>query len=205
MTSSNSKLEGACITREQFLLRETRVVARLRAQGLTDDQVVNRVAAENLIQYPTDHMVRNIATVCVKRLNALSSPALESIIAGGEPEAAAQANLYAMMRTYPLVRDFMESVVARRYEERDLTLGKREMNAWVTRLRADYENISKLSDSTMTKVKQVLRNALVRCGMLRSSRSSELLPVTLDLDVRDAIVALGDERALRAFGAAVPR
>ena len=194
-----------CITCEQFLLRETRVVARLRAQGLTDDQVVNRVAAENLIQYPTDHMVRNIATVCVKRLNALSSPALESIIAGGEPEAAAQANLYAMMRTYPLVRDFMESVVARRYEERDLTLDKREMNAWVTRLRADYENISKLSDSTMTKVKQVLRNALVRCGMLRSSRSSELLPVALDLDVRDAIVALGDERALRAFGAAVPR
>ena len=205
MTSSNSKLEGACITREQVLLRETRVVARLRAQGLTDDQVVNRVAAENLIQYPTDHMVRNIATVCVKRLNALSSPTLESIIAGGEPEAAAQANLYAMMRTYPLVRDFMESVVARRYEERDLTLGKREMNAWVTRLRADYDNISKLSDSTMTKVKQVLRNALVRCGMLRSSRSSELLPVALDLGVRDAIVALGDEGALRAFGAAVPR
>ena len=61
MTSSNSKLEGACITREQFLLRETRVVARLRAQGLTDDQVVNRVTTENLIQYPTDHMVRNIA------------------------------------------------------------------------------------------------------------------------------------------------
>ena len=89
MTSSNSKLEGACITREQFLLRETRVVARLRAQGLSDNQVVSKVAAENLIQYPTDHMVRNIASVCVKRLNALSSPTLESIIVEGEPEAAA--------------------------------------------------------------------------------------------------------------------
>jgi hypothetical protein len=205
MTSSTSKLEGACITREQFLLRETRVVARLRAQGLTDDQVVSKVAAENLIQYPTDHMVRNIASVCVKRLNALSSPALESIIAEGEPEAAAQANLYAMMRTYPLVRDFMDNVIARRYEERDLTLGKREMNAWVTRLRAEYDNIARLSEATMTKVKQVLRNALVRCGMLRSSRSSELLPVALDLGVRDAILALDDKWALRAFGAAVPR
>jgi hypothetical protein len=205
MTSSSSKLEGACITREQFLLRETRVVARLRAEGLGDEQVIDKVASENLIQYPTNHMVRNIASVCVKRLNALSNPTLESVIARGEPEAAAQANLYAMMRTYPLVRDFMEAVVARQYEERDLTLGKREMNAWVTRVRGDYDNIAKLSDATMTKVKQVLRNALVHCGMLRSSRSSELLPVALDLDVRDAILELGDKGALRAFGAAVPR
>lgn len=37
MASSTSKLDGAYIMREQFLLRETRVVARLRAQGLTEE------------------------------------------------------------------------------------------------------------------------------------------------------------------------
>ena len=197
--ASESRLEGACITREQFLMREIRIVARLRQEGLSDEAVIERVASENLIQYPTNRMVRNIASVCVKRLNSLSSAALERIIASGEPEAAAQANLYAMMRTYPLVRHFMETVVAEHYRDLDYSLGKMEMNGWVTRVQEDYDNIAQLSDATMGKVKQVLRNGLVQCGMLRSARSSELVPIALDLDVEDGIRALGDTEALAAF------
>ena len=197
--ASENRLEGACITREQFLMREMRTVARLRQEGLSDDEVIERVASENLIQYPTDRMVRNIASVCVKRLNALGSPMLERIIASGEPEAAAQANLYAMMRTYPLVRHFMETVVAEHYRDLDYTLGKMEMNGWVTRVQEDYDNISQLSDVTMGKVKQVLRNGLVQCGMLRSARSSELVPTVLDPDVEDGIREIGDTDALAVF------
>ena len=197
--ASENRLEGACITREQFLMREMRTVARLRQAGLSDDEVIERVASENLIQYPTDRMVRNIASVCVKRLNALGSPMLERIIASGEPEAAAQANLYAMMRTYPLVRHFMETVVAEHYRDLDYSLGKMEMNGWVTRAQEDYDNIAQLSDATMGKVKQVLRNGLVQCGMLRSARSSELVPIALELDVEDGIRELGDTAALAAF------
>lgn len=196
--ASENRLEGACITREQFLMREMRIVARLRQEGLGDEAVIERVASENLIQYPTDRMVRNIASVCVKRLNALGSPALERIIASGETEAAAQANLYAMMRTYPLVRHFMETV-AEHYRDLDYSLGKMEMNGWVTRVQEDYDNIAQLSDATMGKVKQVLRNGLVQCGMLRSARSSELVPIALDLDVEDGIRELGDTDALAAF------
>ena len=69
MTSEN-RLEGACITREQFLMREMRIVAQLRQEGLGDEAVVERVASENLIQYPTDRMVRNIASVCVNQAHA---------------------------------------------------------------------------------------------------------------------------------------
>ena len=194
-----NKLEGACITREQFLIREMRTVARLRQEGLADEEVINRVAAENLIQYPTDRMVRNIATVCIKRLNALDSPALEQIIANGEPEAAAQANLYAMMRTYPLVRHFMETVVAEHYRDLDYTLGQMEMNGWVTRVQEEYDNMAQLSEATIKKIKQVLRNGLVQCGILRTARSADLVPIALDLDVEDAIRELGDTDALAAF------
>ena len=197
--ASENRLEGACITREQFLMREVRIVAQLREEGLSDEAIIERVASENLIQYPTDRMVRNIASVCVKRLNALGSPALERIIASGEPEAAAQANLYAMMRTYPLVRHCMETVVAEHYRDLDYSLGRMEMNGWDTRVQEDYDNIAQLSDATMGKVKQVLRNGLVQCGMLRSARSSELVPIALDLDVEDGIRELGDTGALAAF------
>lgn len=194
-----ARLEGAYITREQFLLREMRIACQLHLEGLSDGEVVERIKDENLIQYPTERMVSNIARVCVKRINAVGSERIVSIIATGTPEAAAQANLYAMMCTYPLVRDFMVNEVGRRYTEYDYALGQMEMNAYITRLQSEYENMAEVSESTLAKIKQVLRKGLVECGMLASARSEELVPIFLDFDVRDAIVDKGDEAALIAF------
>ena len=194
-----ARIEGAQITREQFLMREMRVVCQLRMEGLDDETVVAKVASENLIQYPTERMVGNIARVCVKRMNAVESERIVSIISSGLPEAAAQANLYAMMCTYPIVRDFMVNEVGRRYREYDLALGQMEMNAYITRLESEYDNISEVSESTIAKIKQVLRKGLVECGMLRSARSDRLEPIFLDFDVRGAIENKGDAEALSAF------
>ena len=194
-----TRIEGAQITREQFLMREMRVACQLREEGLDDDTIVARIKDENLIQYPTERMVGNIARVCVKRMNAVESDRIVRIIASGLPEAAAQANLYAMMCAYPLVRDFMVNEVGRRYREYDLALGQMEMNAHMTRLEAAYDNIAEVSDGTIGKIKQVLRKGLIECGMLENARSDRLEPIFMDFDVRDAIADKGDMEALAAF------
>ena len=51
------------LTREQFLPHEMRIVAALRMQGASDEQVIVRVKSENLFQYPKERMVANRATV----------------------------------------------------------------------------------------------------------------------------------------------
>ena len=196
-----TRIEGACITREQFLMREMRVACQLHEEGLDDETIVTRIKDENLIQYPTERMVGNIARVCVKRINAVESEHVLHIIATGMSDAAAQANLYAMMCTYPLVRDFMVNEVGRRYREYDLALGQMEMNAYMTRLQSEHENIANVSDATIAKIKQVLRKVLVECGMLANARSNELEPILVDFDVRDAIADKGDMEALSAFNA----
>lgn len=195
-----ARLEGATITREQFLLREMRVACQLREGGLEDDALVNKIASKNLVQYPTERMVKNIARVCVKRMNAVESPLVVHIIATGEKNAASQANLYTMMCTYPLVRDFMLHEVGRRYAQFDYQLGRAEVGSYLANLQAQYENIARLSDLTIEKINQVLRHCLAECGMLKSSKSSTLLPVFLDADVRLAIEDKGDSQALGAFG-----
>jgi len=195
-----SELAGAAITREQFLLREMQAACQLHEEGLSHEEIVEKIKTENLIQYPTERMVGNIARVCCKRIAAVDSERIVHIIATGMPEAAAQANLYAMMRTYPLVRNFMMEVVAKKFQELDYTLGPTEMNAYMTRLQVEYDNIAQIAESTMGKIKRVLRKCLVECGMLASARSDELVPVLVDLDVREAIEEKNDTDALRAFG-----
>lgn len=193
------RLEGACITSEQFLLREMRVACKLRLEGVDDDAIIVKIKEENLIQYPTERMLGRISRICVKRMNAVDSEAIVRIIATGMPEASAQANLYAMMCAYPLVRYFMLDEIARRYASLDYQFGTMEINAFMTRLQAEYDNIADLTDSTTEKIKRVLRSSLIECGMLANARSEELIPIIMDFDVQSAIVAKGDTLALGAF------
>lgn len=193
-------LRGTDLTREKFLLREMGVACRLREEGLADDELIARIVEGNLFQYRTDRMLRSIARACVKRMNAVDSPAIIHIIATGLHDAAAQADLYALMSANPLVRDFMTGEVARHFATFDYQLGPVEMGAYLTRLQTSYDNIAHLSDSTIAKIKSELRHCLVECGMLENQRSRELRPAVLDPEVRAAIEAIGDVQALSAFG-----
>lgn len=84
------------LTREQFLLYEIRVVARLHCQGLSRDEIMGKLKEENLFQFPTERMIANIAKTCFRRLDALNSPELVEELASGPMDLAKQINLYAI-------------------------------------------------------------------------------------------------------------
>lgn len=199
MAQPNRRLVGGAMTREQWLLNETRVVARLRLDGLDAAACVEKIRAENLFRYPTDRMVGNIARVCNKRIDALGDERLTRIIAYGMPDAAAQANLYAMMQMYPLMRHFMTTEIARRFAELDYSFTDMDMNAYFTELAAEYDNISNLADSTVVKLKTVLRRCLREAGVV--TPDYRLQAVFLDPGFEGILRERGDNAALAAFGA----
>lgn len=194
------------ITREQWLLTETRAVAALRLEdGLTDEQIVEQNLLHNYFQYPTEREIKSVTRACLLRLDNLSEDAalrgqLGRLIARGTPAQAAQTNLYAMMRTYRVVWEFMVSVVGEKLRAFDPTLHKGEVAAFLEGLRTQSETVAGWSDATLNKIRQVLTKCLVQTGYLSSPRSTELRPVLLDLDLERAIRANGDAVALPAFG-----
>lgn len=194
------------ITREQWLLTETRAVANLRLEdGLTDEQIVEQNLIHNYFQYPTEREIRSVTRACLLRLDNLSEdPALRDqlsrLIARGTPAQAAQTNLYAMMRTYRVVWEFMVTVVGEKLRTFDPALRKGEVTGFLEGLRAQSETVAGWSDATLNKIRQVLTKCLVQTGYLAGPRSTELRPVLLDLDLERAIRANGDAVALPAFG-----
>jgi hypothetical protein len=186
------------MTREQWLLKETRIVARLQLEGASEEEIIEKAQSENLFQYPTERMLRNIARVCAKRLGALNDEGLVHIIAYGLPDAAAQANLYAMMETYPLMRHFMTTEIARHFAELNFTFTRADMNAYFTKLTAEYDNFATIADSTVVKLKQVLRRCLLEAGIL--AKDGRLQQVLLDPDFEGILHERDDAAALAAFG-----
>lgn len=196
--AKNKKLAGGVMTREQWLLKETRIVARMRLDGASEEEVIAKAQTENLFQYPTERMLRNIAGVCNKRIDALDDERLTRIISDGMPGVAAQVNLYAMMSAYPLMRHFMTTEIARHYAELDYSFTRTDMNAYFTELMAEYENFATIADSTVTKLKSVLRRCLLEADVL--TKDGHLQQVLLDPDFEDILREREDFAALAAFG-----
>lgn len=187
------------ITREQFLFYEMRTTARLVEEKLTDAEIADRICNENLFQYPTEKSVRQMAFTCIRRLKALDDPVLVSAVAVQPSDVAKQICLYAMMKQYRLVWDFMVTVIGEKYRLRDLSFGKIDLNTFFMRLQEQDDWVAAWSEATITKIKQVLTRVLVENEYLDSLTSDHLNPVLIYPILENAIRDKGDDRALAAF------
>ena len=187
------------ITREQFLFYEMRTTARLVEEKLTDAEIADRICNENLFQYPTEKSVRQMAFTCIRRLKALDDPVLVSAVAAQPSDVAKQICLYAMMKQYRLVWDFMVTVIGEKYRLRDLSFGKIDLNTFFMHLQEQDDWVAAWSEATITKIKQVLTRVLVENEYLDSLTSDHLNPVLIYPILENAIRDKGDDRALAAF------
>ena len=198
--NSIAKRKDGSLSREHFSLREFRLVAKLRFEGAADEEIVERAVSENLFQYPTLSNAARMARTMLLRLASLNDEGLVGLAARGPKEHAAVINLYAMMRVYPLVREFMMQEIAPRFRTLDYSLTYADTNAFITRYQVERRaNAEPWTESTVKRIAGVLREALVGAGMLADTNSEELLPFFMDPDLEDTFYRNGDQQWLAAF------
>ncbi len=190
---------NAAMTREQFLFYEMRTAAKLMNEGLDKGALVERIVSENLFQYPTEKSTRKMALACIRRLESMEDDTLIAAIATQPSDVAKQVCLYAMMRQYRLVWDFMLTVVGDKYRKLDSSFGKMDLNVFFMRLQEQDDWVATWSETTITKVRQVLTKILVENEYLDSINASHLNPVLISPLLENAIRECGQELALPAF------
>lgn len=190
---------SAAITREQYLFYEVRATAKLVCEGLSNAEVVDRIVKENLFQYPTEKSVKRMAAACLRRLEAMQNDALVQALATQPSSVSKQICLYAMMRQYRLVWEFMLTVVGAKYRLLDSSFSKMDLNVFFIRLKEQDDWVATWSDNTVTKLKQVLIKILVENEYLDSPRANRLNPVLISPILENAIRESGQELALPAF------
>ena len=187
------------LTGNGFLFREIRIIAGLICGGMSPREAEERAIKDNMFQYPTERSLRKTANCCQRRLAALGSERLAGIIAGGAITEAKQVNLYAIMKENRLVREFMISVIGEKYRTRDGDFSKRDINAFFFDLRRQDERVARWSDSTVTKIGQVLMKMLAECEYVDSVRSEKLNPVYLYPALEEALRDESNTSAMPAF------
>lgn len=190
---------SASITREQFLFYEMRTTARLMQEGLSEEQVINQIVQENLFQYPTEKSVRRMAKACVRRLKKLVDEILIEAISARPSEEAKQVCMYAMMKQYRLIWDFMVTVIGEKYRMQDFSFSRMDVNVFFMQLQEQDDYVAGWSENTVMKIKQVIVKMLVENEYIDNLKAEHINPVWLNPILDSAIRSNGDERALAAF------
>ena len=199
-TQNTSSYKGSGqLTREQFLFYEMRTTAKLMVEGLDDGEVTKRIVDDNLFQYPTEKSLASISKACIARLYALGDRDLITAITTQPMDTAKQICLYAMMKRYRLVWDFMLTVIGEKYRLQEFSFGKKDINIFFMQIQEQDDFVSAWSDSTIKKIRQVLIKILVENGYLDHIKSEHLNPVLLSSVLENGIRNNNDERALPAF------
>ena len=190
---------SAQITREHFLFYEMRTTARLMREGLKDDEVIDRIVEDNLFQYPTEKSIRQMARTCVSRLSGLGDESLVEAVASQPSETAKQVCMYAMMKQYRLVWDFMITVIGEKYRMQDFSFSQMDVNVFFMQLQEQDDYVAGWSETTLKKIRQVLIRVLAENEYLDNIKSDHINPVWLNPLLENAIRSKNDDRALKAF------
>ena len=197
MIAANSY--SASLTREQFLFKETRIVAQLMDSGLDEAAIYEKIKKENLFQLPTEKSVRSLIRPCVRRLKRIEDKQAIHIIATQMVQTARQLCLYAMMKDSRLVADFMVTVVGEKFRQHNPNFSRSDVNIFFLHLTEQNEQVAAWSDSTVGRIGSVLMNILVQNEYLENPRAKKLQPISLSSQVAEIIKRNHDEWMLPAF------
>lgn len=191
---------SGALTREQFMFREMRIVARLFQEGLTLQRIIDRVFYENLFQYPTEKETKGKCRTALKRLACVAhSDELVDFLANGTISEAKHAALVAMMCQSQLLADFMTEVIGEKYRCLDMTLAQKDLNLFFARIGECDEAVAGWSPSTIKRIKSVFMNVLRENGYLEGVGSEVLCPVLISDEFEQALKQAGLQRFLPVF------
>ena len=190
---------SGALTREQFMFQEMRITARLKLEGLIDQDIIVKVYEDNLFQYPTEREIKSKCRACLKRLDCIADmPYVLDVLANGTIGEAKQAALVALMCQSLLMQDFMVTVIGDKYRRLDMTLTRRDMNIFFERLAEQNEDVASWSEQTIKKLKVVIRACLRETEYIQGTEET-LYPVLLGDEFAAAIKEAGYRHFLPAF------
>jgi hypothetical protein len=169
----------ATISSTPLRLRETRIVADLLLQGLSDEAWKKAVVEENVLQVASTVGVIRSSNILRARLEPLGE-GLWKMVRNGGREQATQAALAGAVKHSRLLGDFMDIAIR---EQRALFAKKLEPRMWndyIAGCRGRDPDMPHWSDTTVAKLRSVVFSMLAEAAYLKDTRSLLLQNVFVD-------------------------
>ena len=183
-----------------LMIDESRTIAGLLLQDLSDSQWVEAIEEQNVIQKNSIQTARRQARCIAYRLRDLP-PSCLKIIENGTSKEVKQMLLFALMNHSRFALDFFKYAVI---EPQMVFKSEMPKRMWDSFLNQQYnENISQLADSTLTKIRKNLISSFVEAGYLENTKTLKYLNVYVEPIINQVGDELGRADILKLMGGKV--
>lgn len=148
-------------------------------------EVRRRCLEDDILMLRFESSRKRISSELIKRLKMLSENELRSLAHNDETAAQTALCWIAICRTYEYIRDFVEQIVATRWEtgKGNLPLGAYE--AYFDEAAMAHPEVAKLAEGTRPRLRNQLYQMLREAGML--DQDFNLLAYVLPIGARDFV------------------
>lgn len=178
------------------MLPESRIVARLLIDGVTDGEWVQAIRIDNALQKSSPATAIRQARLIRFRLECIDQ-SLWPLIAEGDKEIATQALFAAALKHSQLLYDFVREVFADDVRRMERTLAPRAWGQFLADCEARDPAVATWSESTRRKLLQVIFRILAEARYLDGTRSLRLLQPHIHPSVATALRVAGEQRLLK--------
>lgn len=189
---------SANLTGAWFMFREIKKVMGLKKEGLSDQDIKDKVLNENILQIKTINGRNKAITHTFRRINVLPNE-LQDILASDSIEESKLINLLAITKVDKLFREFMYEVIKDKYEKNYFFFERKDINLFFTQKIEQNEKISGWSIQSINKLKQQYTRFLLEAGVLRDAKSGELIKIYLEETFKRNLIQNGEAEFLKIF------
>lgn len=192
------------LTAEPFLFNETRIIGKYLLTGNYNVKDLRKENIEkNLIQYKTKSSISRVNKPIFNRLAVFTKEQLNYFV-NGELDQSKILLVYAIMKTDKLVREFVREIYYDKLITNESFIEGFEITKWFDSKIQNSDFLSKRSDSTKYKMKQVLTQIMTASGLLkRNKKDFEIIRPLISNEVQELLNKVNDESYYKTIGGLV--
>jgi hypothetical protein len=188
----------ATITTASLRLRESRIIADLLLQGVSDEDWKQAILEENVLQMDSIESIKRISRLLRARLKPLGE-GLWEMVRDGDREQATQAVFAGAVKNSRLLGDFMDITMR---EQRALFAKKLEFRMWneyIAGCLGRDPHMPHWSESTVTRLRSAVFFMLAEAGYLSDTQNLLLQNVFVDPQLAAYLRDRGESYVLRCL------
>ena len=183
-----------------LLIPESRAIASLLKNNLSSEQWHQAVQVNNILQKKSPLTSKRQARLIKSRLSLMPEPFLD-LVEKSSHEVTTQAILAASIKHSRLLGDFLDQVVREHWRTFQKKLTNNDWNHFLDLCVQKDPHITSWSESTFNKLRQVVLRILAEASYIDGTKTRNLLPVTINAEVREFLINNGEDYILQCMEA----
>lgn len=179
-------------------LTESRKVASLLLNGLSDNAWQSAIEIDNVLQKTSPAAAKRIASLIRARLETMDA-GLWRIVRDGNRETAMQAVFAASINHSPLLGDFIDLTVRDRFRGLHENLPKSLWAEYLEICRSREPTMPVWKDSTAKKLGEHVYRILLEVGVIADAKSHRLRRISVVPQLKDYLLAHDERYVLRCL------